>query len=977
MKKDFKVKIVGLAAKAKHDIAKLDKRVDDLSGTIQANKLAQAKINKQVDDEIKRMIKTGNDREVKLSESDKALHDLMNKNKEDTEKQMLDMSNKFYTALNKIKGEMAKDRKYHEQRLQKETTALFGVLAKNKEAQEKINGELTAATKAAADEAKRALEEARHNFATRLGALRTTVQQNDVKANKKIEKLTGIVETNAQHDAAERKLLKELSTANALEMKTAVRDAVAAGEKRAKQVEAFAKDMNQKTQDAMNNRITTEIGHLTEKIHSDIEGLELQSKEARKEMRAELLTNLREESQLVKENLNAVISWANKKFVSLDEELAATEKEGKEGRDALKASIDEEKEIAHQAIADAIANQEEALMALKTELGSEIKKTNTDVAAYGKAVEKHANDVKAQMESNIATLNGKMDAAKQAADKRLKNANDNSVARHKAAIDEIKASLEAAKKAQEKKFTEVYAKMGEDRAKAAENLATSVATLNDKLAKHAALEDERFSKTVKDVKAFKKFAWDEVTAARAQFNMDLADVMASIKSVETKILGETQIIAKTVLTESAKQGRINKHVDSEIKRIIALSDLHYSENKNARGKIKEIMNKNKAVAAQEVADLEKSSEQKLIALRAHQAQLRKDFTHDLTKATEGLYESLSQQQLEQTMAIAKLGSNLENAKARVSLKQKEFEDNFAEAFTNLVGVETANHKAFEKEMEDITGVVYDWKKAADADRALIREEAQIMNKDLNKAITKAIQIGEAKAAAVLETGLANVDAMSRAMQAEIKSQVERMADNLFKTIQEKRSHIANNYLSLKGYAGAAQDTIIDYVQKGQGKGLSAIGDFLQTIAVGADIHTKPALGVSAGTGGIVSTFSGDLIPDVKELNKVNGLADEYYSHFADVSARWPYGLGKYLLMKMGDALHKDGVLTVGKKSGASGQWVYLNGHMLGLSHKMDEFEDIACRLTHYQDFLSKLSAKLPKKKIVEPFFVPSPEYDGK
>merc|ERR1711907_169100 len=214
------------------------------------------------------------------------------------------------------------------------------------------------------------------------------------------------------------------------------------------------------------------------------------------------------------------------------------------------------------------------------------------------------------------------------------------------------------------------------------------------------------------------------------------------------------------------------------------------------------------------------------------------------------------------------------------------------------------------------------------------------------------------AAAVLETGLANVDAMSRAMQAEIKSQVERMADNLFKTIQEKRSHIANNYLSLKGYAGAAQDTIIDYVQKGQGKGLSAIGDFLQTIAVGADIHTKPALGVSAGTGGIVSTFSGDLIPDVKELNKVNGLADEYYSHFADVSARWPYGLGKYLLMKMGDALHKDGVLTVGKKSGASGQWVYLNGHMLGLSHKMDEFEDIACRLTHYQDFLSKLISKV-------------------
>merc|ERR1711959_648574 len=102
---------------------------------------------------------------------------------------------------------------------------------------------------------------------------------------------------------------------------------------------------------------------------------------------------------------------------------------------------------------------------------------------------------------------------------------------------------------------------------------------------------------------------------------------------------------------------------------------------------------------------------------------------------------------------------------------------------------------------------------------------------------------------------------------------------------------------------------IDYVQKGQGKGLSSIGDFLQTVAIVSDVHTKPAMGVSAGSGHISSAFSGDITPDVKELNKVNGLADEYFSHFADVSARWPYGLGKYLLMKMGDALHKDGVLT--------------------------------------------------------------------
>lgn len=293
-------------------------------------------------------------------------------------------------------------------------------------------------------------------------------------------------------------------------------------------------------------------------------------------------------------------------------------------------------------------------------------------------------------------------------------------------------------------------------------------------------------------------------------------------------------------------------------------------------------------------------------------------------------------------------------------------------------VVASNNKKVEEKLEEMTKVAHDWEVSAESDRALIRKESDAMNIDLNKAIVKAIQIGEAKSQEVLDRGMTNVNAMGRAMMIEIAEQVERMADNVLKTVSEDRQTMANNYLSLKGYAGAGQDTILEYIQKGGGsrKGLNSIGDFLQSVAVVADIKTKPAEGVSAGAGELIAPFSGDIVPEVKEINKVNGLCDEYMQVYSSVRARWPYGIGKYMLVKLADSMVKEGVLRVGSKSGSSGQWVMMNAKTLGLSNKLDEFDSIAVRITHYQDFLDKLSAVLPHKKIIAPYSVPPPEYQG-
>merc|ERR1711871_42870 len=173
----------------------------------------------------------------------------------------------------------------------------------------------------------------------------------------------------------------------------------------------MAKNMNKKTRDALTSRISTEIGDLTKKIHSDIEGLQLQTAEARKQMKAEVLASLRDEEKLMKENVKAMVTWSNKKFLALDTQLEKEKSTSAAGRKALKDSIDAEKKLAERALADSVAAQARSLMALKIETEKKIKKTNTRVDAYGKRIEKHAKDVAATIAANTKALESKLAGA--------------------------------------------------------------------------------------------------------------------------------------------------------------------------------------------------------------------------------------------------------------------------------------------------------------------------------------------------------------------------------------------------------------------------------------------------------------------------------------------------------------------------------------------------------------------------------------
>merc|ERR1712118_239513 len=183
----------------------------------------------------------------------------------------------------------------------------------------------------------------------------------------------------------------------------------------------------------------------------------------------------------------------------------------------------------------------------------------------------------------------------------------------------------------------------------------------------------------------------------------------------------------------------------------------------------------------------------------------------------------------------------------------------------------------------------------------------------------------------------------------------------FKTIQGNHNTIADNYLSLKAYAVTASDKLSDYVIKGKGKNLSSLGDLLTNIASLSAVKPAKAEGISPSDS-IPEIFTAGDVKVKNSVTKINGLVNEFVQVANSCRMRWPMGLGKYLLLKLEASMSKKGVLQVDKVEGHSGNWVFVNGHAVGLSNKLNDFEGLAVRMAHYEGTLVKLTAALSGKK---------------
>merc|ERR1719451_231292 len=970
---EFKTKINLLRATVKQQVAKTNARITQLTGTVNKNKLEQAKVNANVRAETDRMIKIGNKRYKEHLKKDAELKNLINANKAATDARLKAMADHYSTELDKVRATMKKNRAHVTHMLAKETGKLYAAIAKGEKAQMKINGKLATQTRNARLDIADELRNAKNDFASRMAKLHSNIVRNDKKFEGKMDKLAGVVRANAVKNARGPSQLAAVMKANKMELKAAVQGAVHKGEVRMMKAEMKLKDMNKKTKSSLNMRITSEVSKLAKESASQIENLRLSSKAARGEMRRELLYAVRSAAAEAKKNLVAAVKMAKKCFSKANAKERKAASKNAAGRAALARSIARNKKSAKRQLGDAVSSMNRSLLALKIETAKKIKKSNHKVTAFAGALAKEAKDVDAAMKANMNSLTAKINAARRSAKSAINAANAKSAAGFRAALKSVASAMGASQRRASNKFGKLYVNMAKSRASADASLAGAVKNINDGIAKQAALADSRFSKTVKNIAAARAQSAKQVSDARKTFATSIARTVASVKDQETRLSGEIAVVSGEVARNRAVQLRVNRRTNAELARITKLSNLRHSASIRARGKLRSLLDENKRAASEEVNALNKLFVNKLSKIRRRAASDRIEAARDLSKASQRLYAKLANIQLKaayenksNAAAIASYGK-----KSAAAIKTAKTSLN---ARLNTLGnVIAANSRKVEAGFEVLTGVIRSHKSAGKLDRKLIREQTKSMGQDMQKAISRAIMIGEAKARRVADRARGNLAREKRAMLVEISERVENAADNLFKTIQGSHKQIADNYLSLKAYAVTAGDKLKEYVIKGKGKNLSSVAGLSHVKAVKAE-------GVGAGASKVPAIFTAKNIKVDNSVNKINGLVNEYSGVTNAVRARWPMGLGKYLLLKLEESMLGKGALQVDKVSNHAGNFVFLNGRAVGLSNKLNDFESLAVRMGHYEATLAKLTASLAGKKKKpagkKPYRVPAPEWPG-
>merc|ERR1712022_4919 len=976
---EFKVQLLTLSSTVAERVSKVNDRIDSTAAVVRSDAAAQAKINSNVNAEMTRMIKLGNKRYKEHLKDDMELQNLISKDKAETDDKLDKLALQFNSALAAVRKTLADDRKHSEDQLKKQTSAVWSKMYANQAAQEKKNAEMEANTRRMRLDAMDAVRQAKTEFRKKIHDLGTVVADNDKKADAKIKKLTGIVGDEAEKSRKGREELAALEDANKKELKKAISEAIKTGEKRAKQVEENGAKMDKDTKWLVENQLNAEITKLRDETNASVETLALMNKEARDQMKKEMLYAIRTAAEVAKKDLDLAIKDGEEKMIAFEKKAAESHADSAEARQALKDEIAANAKEVETMIKDAVSTDARAQASLANEVATAVKATNVQVTAYSDQMKAIATKVRAEIKAvNEQTITA-IQTEHERSNAAVADFSSEDAARQAAALKFLEEQLAAAAEESEQKFGAAYEKMAEDRADAEEAMAGAFGELNDSLAKQAALADSRFEKTVVDIEAARKEAAEEVAQFRKNFSAELVTVTALVKNVEQKLSDNVQKVAAEVTTMKANQVAVNAAVAEDLIHIEELSNHRHSINKKARGKLRKLMDENKAAAAAEVQALSAHLHTELDKARAKNAHNKIAMAKDLTEATELFYEKLAAQQKAQDAAHATLGESIDAATVASANALARAQEDFDSKIVMLTDTVSEHSAAAKREFTRITGVVNDYNAVAEADRALLKEETKALEADLNKALDRAISIGEAKAKAVEQRIAEHLKDTKRYLQIELNQRVEDAADNVMKIMEGKRQVIADNFLSLKAYAVSAADSVEDYVVKGKGRGLSSIGDLLVTIGSMEAVHAPAKEGLGMGGDSLPTIFSGETVHVSGAVAAINGLVDEFTESCVQVRERWPMGLGKYLLSKLEVSMMDKGCLQVDKVEGKPGNYVFINGRSGGLSNKLSDFSTLAAKMTTYESVLAKLTAKIvppaatPEEKV---YYAPAPEWAG-
>merc|ERR1719502_2469511 len=245
----------------------------------------------------------------------------------------------------------------------------------------------------------------------------------------------------------------------------------------------------------------------------------------------------------------------------------------------------------------------------------------------------------------------------------------------------LAAEMAKAKKASDAKFGKAFKQMAKDRMDASNNMGGAMENLNRSLAKQAALSDQRFKDTVKDINKAKKEAAAAVSAFREEFATEVAVTTATVRKVEGKLASELAKVTAEVAAAKEEQANINRKVKNDLFRVEDLSNKRHSADARARGALRKIMDENKEAAHQETKALSRKLHAEVDRINKQNAENAREMAKDTTEASQKFGEALQKQADAQAAATAGLNAATASATAASASALKNAQAQFDRAIS--------------------------------------------------------------------------------------------------------------------------------------------------------------------------------------------------------------------------------------------------------------------------------------------------------
>jgi len=841
---------------------------------------------------------------------------------------------------------------------------------------ENANAKALAATRRMRLDMMDSIRKAKRKFMFKTNSLGKKVANIARKSEAKISHLAGVVAENERKSAAGRKLLRQMAAQQKQDMSNALRSAISKGEEAAKRLEAKSKSMDQFTRQTINMKLTSEVSHLAAQAKKQLNSVAMESREAIAALKKEMMYAVKSAAESAKADLKLAVRAAARQFTALQVQSAKLAKKNSAQQKLMAKQVARNRKRVARMLRDAVSTQARSLLALKAETSKRISKTNRDISAAAKRMRQESKAATAAMKNNVGLLLTKIKSEKRRVKAAARKINSKDASQAKQAMTFLQKSLAAARKKANEKFGIIFKHVIAKRRKADQMLGAAVRRSNNAIAAQGALVDSRFAKSVKDMPLARKKAAAEVKMAKKQLTMSLVTVTSMIQNSETRLAGLTAVASGEVANLKAMQARVSRRVDAEISRVIRISNQKVSGDKRARGALRKVMNKYKDAAMNEVAGLATLTRLRLNKLFTLFTRHKAEAARDLSRASKNLYLKLSDYQKAQAKINA--GKSKANSALQIATRNalRHAKQEFVSKMTMLVNAVVSFNKKFEHQVHHITKVRQNVHKANAQEIALLKLQQDAMASGLQRSLVWSINIGEARALAVNERINAKQAKAKNFLQIELAEKVESIADKLYGRAHALRAKIADNFLSVKAYCGAVSDAIQDYVIKGKGKGLSSIGDFMNTVASVSAVRPHKIVGLGMGGTKLLPLFRGKARKVSNVPAKINGLVAEYTNIIIQVRRRWPVGLGKYLISRLMLSMQKKGILEVNKISGKAGNYVFINARGVGLAGRMSDFSQLGANMKAYEKSLAALTAAITKPKKPKEVTVPGAMWDG-